>query len=119
MAPDDDVVISITTAWNDGRSALVPSADLRAPHWCRPAGAPKPLLHAYVSCDHLVDGALSHACDPSSAPHRVLVCVLKCHNTAAAYAAMASRAAAEQAAPESLAPLGLVKSAVATTEGTW
>jgi hypothetical protein len=119
MTPDDDLVISITAAWNDGRSALVRSADLRTPHWCRPAGAPKTLLHAYVSCDRLVDGEVSHACDPSSAPHRVLVCVLKSHNTAAAYAVMARRAAAEQAAPELPASLRLVKSAVATHEGTW
>ena len=92
MQPFSLAAISITAPWNDWRTAHVPLDALCEPHWHQPAGAPKPLLHGYVSCASIISGELTHVCDPSSAPHRIHACILKCHNMPAAYAALASRA---------------------------
>jgi hypothetical protein len=92
MRPCDGLQVSITAPWNDWRSALVRLDALSEPHWYQPPGAPRPLLHAYVGCASIGGGHLTHVCEAASAPHRILVCVLKCHNTLAVYDELASRA---------------------------
>jgi hypothetical protein len=87
-----DVAISVTTAWNEWRSLIAHLEDLRDVHWYQPLGAPWPLLHAYVSCGSVAIGSAAHQCDPSSAPHRIRVCVLKSHNVPSAYAEVVRRA---------------------------
>jgi hypothetical protein len=96
MRLDDDAAISITAPWNGWRSAQVRLGALREPHWYQPAGAPKPLLHVYVSCTSISSGELTHVCDPASAPHRFRACILKSHNMPAVYAELASRAGGDQ-----------------------
>ena len=99
MKPHGEGAILITAPWNDWRSARVTAKDLLDLHWHQPSGAPKPLLHAYVSCADLFAGELSHVCDASTAPHRIRVCILKRHNTADAYSELASRASSDLPAP--------------------
>jgi hypothetical protein len=81
----DDMVIRVHRTWSGCTTAEVRLTDLQELHWVQPAGAPRPLLHGYVSCDILLSGALPHECTRPDAPHRLLVCVLKKHNVPAAY----------------------------------
>jgi hypothetical protein len=92
MTRYEDVAISVCAEWNDWRSTHVRLGNLRDAHWHQPHGAPRPLLHAYVSCTDIGSGDLSHTCDVSSAPHLVRVCLLKGHNVPSAYAEVARRA---------------------------
>jgi hypothetical protein len=92
MAPYDDLLLRVHAAWNGCPSAHVRIANIRDLHWRRPAGAPRPLLHAYIACPDIVSGTIPHACDPETAPHRILVCILKRHAMAGAYEMLASRA---------------------------
>ena len=78
--------------WNGWRTATVPVEDLEDIHWLQPHGAPRPLIHAYIPCSHIRAEELQHDCDGISAPHRVLVCVLKCHTPAKVFADLAGRA---------------------------
>jgi hypothetical protein len=50
------------------------------------------MVHAYVLCTDIVNGRIPHDCDDRSAPHRLLVCVLKKHTTPSSYAELARRA---------------------------
>jgi hypothetical protein len=92
MNPYDDLLLNVHAAWNGCRNASVRFGDLGEVHWRRPAGAPQVLLHGYVSCSKLLSGAIPHVCDAATAPHRLLVCVLKRHTLDAAYGALARRA---------------------------
>ena len=92
MAPYDDLLLRVHAAWNGCRSADVRLANLRDLHWRRPVGAPRPLLHAYIACPDVISGTLPHACDPDTAPHRMLVCILKRHTMTGVYDLLASRA---------------------------
>jgi len=119
MAPYDDVTVSISAPWDDWRSAQVRLDDLCDPHWHQPAGAPRPLLHAYVSCGRIVSGELPHVCDPSSAPHRIRVCILKKHNTSSAYSEVERRATRDGAAPSSESRPRPIDPFIATTAQRW
>ncbi len=85
-------LVNVQAAWNGWQSAEVRFVDLHDLHWFRPAGARWPLLHAYIDCSDVVTGGIPHGCDPTSAPHRLRVCVLKSHTVAATYAQLAARA---------------------------
>jgi hypothetical protein len=76
-AADHETFVVVQREWNGWRTATVKLTDLGRIQWLRPGGAPRPLIHAYVSCSKLQSGDLEHDCDPMSAPHDVLVCVLK------------------------------------------
>lgn len=89
MRRADNLLISVTTDWNDWRSAHARLGDLRDVHWHQPKGAPRSMVHAYVSCADIVGGNFSHNCDQLSAPHRVRVCVLRSHNMPSVYAEVA------------------------------
>ena len=77
--------IFVQRQWNDWRKAEVFSSDLHGAHWRHPAGASRPLLHAYVSCAKVQSGAIPHRCDIRSAPHWLLVCILRRHTVGAVY----------------------------------
>jgi hypothetical protein len=77
MSGSSEVLVQVRCAWNAWRTAEVRVADLRDIHWLQPAGAPRPLLHAYVDCNKLVSGQISHDCGGTSRPHKLLICVLK------------------------------------------
>ena len=80
--------------WNGWRTATVGAGALEDIHWRQPHGAPRPLIHAYLSCSTVRPGDLDHQCDRTSAPHRILVCVLKCHTPAKVFAELGDRASA-------------------------
>ena len=86
----DDAMVAVQTAWNGWRTAMVHVTDLEAIHWAQPSGAPRPLLHAIVSCDRVVSGAVEHRCQQTPPPHRLLVCLLKCHLPPAVFERLAS-----------------------------
>jgi hypothetical protein len=92
VTPYEDCAVSVTTEWNDWRTAYARLGDLRDVHWHQPKGAPHALVHAYVSCLEIASGDLAHRCDALSAPHRLRVCVLKCRNIPTVYAELARRA---------------------------
>lgn len=78
-ATDGETLIVVQREWNGWRTAMVMLPDLEDVHWLQPNGAPRALIHAYVSCSKLRSGDLQHNCELMSAPHHLLVCVLKSH----------------------------------------
>jgi hypothetical protein len=88
MEQEHGLLIRVHREWHGWRSAEVRFGDLRDVHWFQQPGAPQSLIHAYVSCTALVTGDIPHDCDAKSAPHRLLVCVLKRHAIPSAYAAL-------------------------------
>jgi hypothetical protein len=91
MSAHDDMLIRVHGEWKGWRTAEVRFRDLLAVHWFQPNQAPHPLVHGYVSCTQLVTGEIPHHCS-RTAPHRLLVCVLKSHTLPAAFAELARRA---------------------------
>jgi hypothetical protein len=89
-APRLDQLVVVQGEWNGWRTAVVHAVDLESPHWLQPAGAPRPLLHAYVPCTAIVSGEVAHDC--GSAPHRLHVCVLKKHTAPAMFETLARMA---------------------------
>lgn len=87
----EDTLIPVQREWNGWRLAEVRFKDLQDVHWYQPPGAPRALLHGYVSPSTVVSGDLV---EPSHehAPDRLLVCVIKCHMAAPIYTALAARA---------------------------
>jgi hypothetical protein len=100
MQADDGTLIRVQDGWDGWQTAEVQLGDLCDVHWLHPDRAPHPLVHAYISCTNVVTGGIRHECDPESAPHRLLVCILKKHALPSVYAEMARRAD-EQRAPAS------------------
>jgi hypothetical protein len=91
MRIPNEPLISIQREWNGWRTAQVRLGALESIHWHQPSGAPKPLLHGYVSCEEILAGDIEHEC-AGQPRHRLLVCVLKSHTACAVYAALANRA---------------------------
>jgi hypothetical protein len=71
--------IVVQREWNGWRTARVRVNDLEDVHWLQPPGAPRPIIHAYVPCTAIQSGEVPHDCREASAPHSLLVCVLKSH----------------------------------------
>ena len=95
MHATKEPLISIQREWNGWRTAQVPLSALESVHWFRPAGAPRSLVHGYVSCEQIVAGDIDHEC-AGKPRHRLLVCVLKCHTADAVYSQLAQRADEQQ-----------------------
>jgi hypothetical protein len=91
--------VVVQRAWSDWRTAVVHVSELEDIHWCQPAGAARPLIHAYVWCDKIVSGNLFHDCLGSPSPHRLLVCLLKSHTAACVYEMLAERAVIAASTP--------------------
>ena len=101
MHLDDRTAVVVQRDRKDWRTAMVRALDLQEIHWFQPTGAPRPLIHAVVQCTKLLSGELPHECDQSSAPHHLLVCLLKCHTAPAVFEELASLADAGRHAPAS------------------
>lgn len=99
MKAHDGMLVRVLSEWNGWRTTEVQLRDLQRVHWLQPSHAPHPLLHGYISCTNVVNGNIPHECDTKSAPHRLLVCVLKTHNIPTAYAELARRANEERTCP--------------------
>jgi hypothetical protein len=92
MKSEQEALIRVHGAWNGWRTAEVRLADLEHIHWLQPDRAPRQLVHGHILCRDLVSGDIPHECEGTPGPHRLLVCVIKNHNTAAVYAEVARRA---------------------------
>jgi hypothetical protein len=77
--------------WSGWRKAMAPMTALESVHWRQPAGAPRPLIHAYVSCRDLISGDVPHECGEQAA-HRLLVCILRQHTAPSVFQALVERA---------------------------
>jgi hypothetical protein len=94
----EETVVRVHETWDGFRTADVRFGDLRDVHWLQPGHAPHRIIHGYVSCAGLAGSHLSHDCDRRTAPHRLLVCVLKRHATESSYSELVRRADAHAAA---------------------
>ena len=92
MTREDETLIRVQREWNGWQTADVRLCDLQDVHWFQPSGAPRQIVHGYVSCDKIVAGHLPHDCERTRRPDPLLVCVLKSHTSAGAYAELARRA---------------------------
>ena len=92
MPVHDEILIRVQSEWDGWRNAEVRFGDLRDVHWLQPTRAPNALVHGYISCSNIVTGDIPHDCDRRSAPHRLLVCILKRHTIPVVYAELARRA---------------------------
>jgi hypothetical protein len=75
----DETTIRVHARWDAWESAELRLDDLEDLHWLQPVGAPRPLLHAYVSCARIESGSIPHECASENAPHRLLICIVKTH----------------------------------------
>jgi hypothetical protein len=91
MSITEETLIPVQQEWNGWRLAEVRIKDLQDVHWFQPPGAPRALLHGYVSPSTVVSGDLVQQ-NSGVAPDRLLVCVIKCHMAAPIYTALAARA---------------------------
>jgi hypothetical protein len=82
--------VVVSEAWNGWRTASVRVTDIEEVHWRQPSGAPCAMIHGYVSCGNVPAGLLPHDC--CDTPHRLLVCVLKCHAVPHVFAGLVHRA---------------------------
>jgi hypothetical protein len=82
---ESDPTVTVRRRWDDPESARVELEHAREfAIKDRPGGIcspiPRPFLYARVWCDHLIEGAAIHTCDPRSAPHELELCVLERDN---------------------------------------
>jgi len=82
------IAVVVRRRWNDPRSARVPLAALRELVSKNDPGGvcgpiPRPFIFARVWCDQLIEGQSLHACDASTAPHELELCVIERDNGAA------------------------------------
>ena len=87
-----NIVVTIRSAWNGWHRADAPLDSLEDIHWLQPAGAPARLVHAYVTCTHILSGDIPHACKGTDGQDRLLICVLKRDAPSVIYELLASRA---------------------------
>jgi hypothetical protein len=87
----DDEIIRVQAEWSAWESAEIRIDDLEDIHWLRPPGAPQALLHGYVWCASIVNGAIPHECRLHDAPHWLRVCVLKKHVVPSVYVELVRR----------------------------
>ena len=85
MRIDDEMLIRVYRSWSGWQHAEVRLGNIRDVHWSQPDGAPHELLYGFVSCSDIVSGHIPHECDHASAPHELLVCVLKRHVISSVY----------------------------------
>jgi len=91
MGSYDATLVTVHESWNGWKSAEVRLGDIRGVHWRQPDHAPHELVHAFVSCTDFVHGQIPHHCD-GSAPHQLLICVLKKHAIEDTYNQLVRRA---------------------------
>lgn len=92
MQTNQNIVMFVRGEWNGWRTAEVRMRDLEDLHWAQPSGAPRPLLHGYISCARITAGDIPHQCERTAGPHRLLVCVVKRDSPPSVYGEMARRA---------------------------
>ena len=83
-------LVTVRPEWNAWRTAMVRWTDLEGVHWAQPIGAPRELLHAYVSPKKLLSGNILDRAQAGSP--RIKVCVLKCDTLPSVFQALSHRA---------------------------
>ena len=83
VAPDEPV--RVRREWNDRRTAEYRLRDLEGLHRAAVSGgvgarSPRPFLHAYVWCDAMLAGDLTHSCAHGEGPHHIKVCIVQKNN---------------------------------------
>jgi len=78
--------VVVRRQWNHWMHGEVRLNDISHPHWDDYSGgfqarAPRPFIHAYISCDTLVSGEVGHSCSHGEGPHRIKVCIVKKDNS--------------------------------------
>src|SRR5688572_13991907 len=88
---DTTLLVPVQLQWDGWRTAEVPLAALHDIHWFQPPGAPRPMVHAYVSAATLPDTAppLRHAGETTQL---LRVCVLKHHTPSTVYDTLSKQA---------------------------
>jgi len=79
------LTVWVRRAWNDHRTARYRVEDLNDVHWDDLSGgvrvrSPRTFLHAYVSCEAMLEGELAHSGAHGSCPHYIKVCITKTDN---------------------------------------
>lgn len=85
MTENADSIVIVRRRWNDPHCSKVPLAALRELVIRNDPGGvcgaiPRPFRYARVWCDRLIDGGAIHACDASTAPHELQLCILETDN---------------------------------------
>jgi hypothetical protein len=93
-----DDIIRVHAQWNGWQSVEVRFADIARLHWFRPSSAPQAIVHGYIPCSKIIAGNIAHACDRLSAPHQLLICILKRHACPSVYSKLAQLADAASGA---------------------
>jgi hypothetical protein len=78
--------VVVRRQWNHWMHGTVRLNDIDHPHWDDYSGgfqarAPRPFIHAYISCNAFVSGEVGHSCAHGAGPHRIKVCIVKKDNT--------------------------------------
>lgn len=108
----EDAIVAVQTEWNGWRTAMVRVSDLQEIRWAQPPGAPRPLLHATVSCDRVASGEVERLCKQMPSSHRLRVCLLKCHLPPSVFERLAAQA---DAAPRAGLPASAATELVTAT----
>jgi hypothetical protein len=90
----DETLVRVRAAWNSWHTAEVRVGDLSDVHWTQPAGAPRPIIHASISCTGTLADELPHRCSELDDGHRISVCLLKHDCVTPVYLDLALRAEA-------------------------
>jgi hypothetical protein len=88
----EETPITVQREWNGWRCADVRLGDLQDVHWRQPPGAPRAIVHGYVSPVAMLSGDLVQEAGESAPDGRLLVCVIRCHVASDVYAALTARA---------------------------
>lgn len=88
----EDTPITVQREWDGWRRAEVRLGDLHDVHWLQPPGAPRAIVHGYVSPAALLSGDLQLEPTSVGRDERLLVCVIRCHVACDAYNALTARA---------------------------
>jgi hypothetical protein len=78
-------VVWVRRQFDSHKHAAYRFSDMSGWHWSDISGgtqkrANRQYLHAYVMCDAMIAGELSHSCAHGPGPHRIKVCVTKTDN---------------------------------------
>jgi hypothetical protein len=79
------LVVWVRRQFDSHKHAAYRFSDMSGWHWSDVSGgtqkrANRQYLHAYVMCDAMIAGELSHSCAHGPGPHRIKVCVTKMDN---------------------------------------
>jgi hypothetical protein len=80
-----EITVTVKRQWDDHRRATFRIDDLEGLRWDRISGGvqavtPQPFVHAYVWCNDMIKGELTHSGAHGPCPHRIKVCLIMADN---------------------------------------